>query len=383
MKYLFTRLDVNCFRWLILAKSAVIICAFFWYVSSFQGCKSSALSKVEKQNYKPEIFPELIIKRSVKFNSFLKIKDMSEFEGSGIAITSDLQSAYIAFDNFPDIIEVDVNSFISGEKISYEVFKNDSDINNIEAITVDRSNPPKFFTVSEDNSKNNTFVSFSLNSVSKKTKVEAISKIPYKKYLSKGNDRLESKKKAKKKSNSGIEGLAYLDIDSLPYFRSPGNSVGEMSSSVESNEDVPLLHFVIACEKNCAADDSNYLGRVLHVAYNPIKDSFKNLGELTFDESIRDYSDISVSGNKIALVSQESGVLVTALLYKMLDGEIVMNDINTYKFPIVGKSEFCTVEGIAWVDATHLMAVTDLASKDYSPICKERDQAVHFIELPI
>jgi hypothetical protein len=95
-----------------------------------------------------------------------------------------------------------------------------------------------------------------------------------------------------------------------------------------------------------------------------------------------DYSGISVDGDRVAVVSQQSSALWVGRLaphaWEVRDGG------TTYLFPrdARGRRRYATVEGVAWLDSRTVAVVSDRAD-DRSPR-RERatDQSVHVFALP-
>lgn len=92
----------------------------------------------------------------------------------------------------------------------------------------------------------------------------------------------------------------------------------------------------------------------------------------------KDYSDLAISGRRIAVVSQRSKRLWVGELDQA--GRSVTGPGSVYRFP--GR-DYCNVEGIAWLSADRLIAVSDRRKKDSQrKSCSGRDQSIHRFEIP-
>jgi hypothetical protein len=98
-------------------------------------------------------------------------------------------------------------------------------------------------------------------------------------------------------------------------------------------------------------------------------------GELKF----KDYSALAYRHDRLAVVSQESARLWVARLHarthKVIPGSGVV-----YRFP---DKDYCNVEGIDWLSADTLIAVSDRRQKDDNPPrCGRTDQSIHVFRIP-
>jgi hypothetical protein len=116
---------------------------------------------------------------------------------------------------------------------------------------------------------------------------------------------------------------------------------------------------------------------------------WRHLTTLRLPESLRfeDYSSLTVNGERIAVVSQESSALWIGRLATgdqwRLDGDGV-----TYPFPRGDERRplYCTVEGVSWLDSRRVVVVSDKMKKNEvrkdGRDCLATQQCVHIFEVP-
>jgi hypothetical protein len=97
-----------------------------------------------------------------------------------------------------------------------------------------------------------------------------------------------------------------------------------------------------------------------------------------------DYSSIAISGNRLAIISQESSQLWVGHLD--LNTLEVLDDGKIYDFPRNDACEivYCNLEGIDWINENMLIATSDQmkGGGDQNFRCLARDQSVHVFVLP-
>ena len=102
-------------------------------------------------------------------------------------------------------------------------------------------------------------------------------------------------------------------------------------------------------------------------------------GSLWFE----DYSSLSVAGDRVAVVSQESSALWVG---RLAPSRWELADEGTvYGFPrdADGRTVYCTVEGVSWVAADQVVVVSDKAKPGSQPKrCRDKDQSIHVFALP-
>ena len=95
-----------------------------------------------------------------------------------------------------------------------------------------------------------------------------------------------------------------------------------------------------------------------------------------------DYSSISVSGDRVAVVSQDSSALWVGRLspssWDLLDAG------QTYSFPRDphGRTLYGTVEGVSWLADDEVVVVSDRAKPTQPSRFRDKDQSVHLFALP-
>lgn len=95
-----------------------------------------------------------------------------------------------------------------------------------------------------------------------------------------------------------------------------------------------------------------------------------------------DYSSLSVSGERVAVVSQECSSLWVGRLSPS-SWEVAGEGV-TYLFPRTrrGHVHYGTVEGVSWLDEQTLAVVSDRAKPDQPRRMRSTDESVHIVALP-
>jgi len=95
-----------------------------------------------------------------------------------------------------------------------------------------------------------------------------------------------------------------------------------------------------------------------------------------------DYSGISVSGDRIAVVSQESSALWVGRMAP--DRWDVVDGGRTYLFPrdSRGRIVYGTVEGVSWLDEHTVVVVSDRTKRTQPRRMRSKDQSIHVFALP-
>lgn len=103
---------------------------------------------------------------------------------------------------------------------------------------------------------------------------------------------------------------------------------------------------------------------------------------LTLPVAFRDYSDVALRGNRIAVVSQESAALWLGSLNPTQWTFVDRGRI--YEFPRGPQGEvlYCNVEGVTFLDDRRIAVVSDRAGPEQPARCKEKDQSIHLFRLP-
>jgi hypothetical protein len=95
-----------------------------------------------------------------------------------------------------------------------------------------------------------------------------------------------------------------------------------------------------------------------------------------------DYSSVSVRGERIAVVSQESSALWVGWLSSSTWD--VADDGAIYMFPRTqrGRIRYANVEGVSWLDDQRLAVVSDHAKRGQPNRTRATDQSIHIVALP-
>jgi hypothetical protein len=96
------------------------------------------------------------------------------------------------------------------------------------------------------------------------------------------------------------------------------------------------------------------------------------------DAELDDYAALAYRDGQVAIVSQESACVWVA----RLDDEtltVIPGSSARYRFP---SKDYGNVEGIAWLSADTLVAVSDRRKSDQPKRCAEKDQSIHVFRIP-
>ena len=95
----------------------------------------------------------------------------------------------------------------------------------------------------------------------------------------------------------------------------------------------------------------------------------------------KDYSGLAIRGDRIVVVSQESSRLWAGRLNR--EKWSVTGDGRTFDFPRTkkGKKLYCTIEGVSWLSAGVIVAVSDLRRRRHPGRCRRTDQSIHVFKL--
>jgi hypothetical protein len=156
-----------------------------------------------------------------------------------------------------------------------------------------------------------------------------------------------------KKENKGFEGLAHVRHKRREHLYVLREGGYRTSNGRTGRIDV----FVRA---------ANGLWQSSHLIHLPVSAKFK------------DYSALAYRDHQVAIVSQESARLWVARLDEKTHAVIPGSD-TVYRFP--GRS-YGTVEGIAWLSADTLVAVSDRKKKGQPARFARTDQSIHVFRIP-
>ena len=99
---------------------------------------------------------------------------------------------------------------------------------------------------------------------------------------------------------------------------------------------------------------------------------------LPADAELEDYAALAYRDGQVAIVSQASARVWVA----RIDDEtltVVPGSSARYRFP---SKSYGNVEGIAWLSADTLVAVSDRRKKDQPSRCADKDQSIHVFRIP-
>jgi hypothetical protein len=104
--------------------------------------------------------------------------------------------------------------------------------------------------------------------------------------------------------------------------------------------------------------------------------------ELPRSVRFEDYSALSIRGERIAVASQRTSRLWLGKLRR--SDWTIAGAGRQYDFPRTrkGKLLYSTVEGISWLTADTLVAVSDLTKESHPGRCAAKDQSIHVFRLP-
>jgi hypothetical protein len=94
--------------------------------------------------------------------------------------------------------------------------------------------------------------------------------------------------------------------------------------------------------------------------------------------AFEDYAALAYRNRQLAVVSQASARLWVAQIDEKAHA-VVPKSEAVYRFP--GMS-YGNVEGIAWLDADTLVAVSDRKKKGQPDCCSDKDQSIHLLRIP-
>lgn len=99
------------------------------------------------------------------------------------------------------------------------------------------------------------------------------------------------------------------------------------------------------------------------------------------EANFKDYSDLALRGDRLAVVSQESSKVWVGRL--RIGAWTIAGPGRRYEFPRTkkGKKRYYTVEGISWMSPTTFVAVSDCRKKEHPERCYRTDQCIHLFSL--
>lgn len=145
-------------------------------------------------------------------------------------------------------------------------------------------------------------------------------------------------------------------------------------------------HLLGLCEGNrCAGGAEGRIpgGGRIHV-FTRGEHHWERAGKIRLPEtlSFEDYSGITVTGGRIAVMSQVSSALWIGSLSP--SSWEVTGEGNCYAFPRDADGEiiYGTAEGVSWIARDQVVVVSDKAKADQDPRCRSKDQSIHIFRIP-
>jgi len=163
-----------------------------------------------------------------------------------------------------------------------------------------------------------------------------------------------------KSGNKGLEGLAFLKLGDrqllIGLCEAPGGDKGKKGPGT--------LHIH-------QLDDSGA----------------RFLGKTTLPASVQfdDYADLAISGDRMAVVSQESATVWIGTWTEGPDGlptPVAPGQLYSLPKGPDGEEVYCNLEGIDFIDQDTLVLVSDKAKSEQPKVCREKDQSVHVFGIP-
>ncbi len=265
--------------------------------------------------------------------------DADRFEASGVLVADD--RLWVVFDNVTDIAQVAPALSADG---SHTVKRLDApDVGGFEDIALDVDDGRYFLLVEAAEHSSDTFMAQVVD-------VDGELQVGEPRWLELPFDR----------ANKGIEGLTCVRRD------------GE-------------IHLLGLCEGNmCESGDAGRRpggGRV-HVFVEQ-QGRWKRVDTIRLPMALpfTDFSSLSVSGDRIAVVSQEASALWVG---RLSASGWEVDEGTTYHFPRDddGRIVYGNVEGVCWMTDRELVVVSDRAKQDQSSRQRQKDQSIHVFALP-
>jgi hypothetical protein len=145
-------------------------------------------------------------------------------------------------------------------------------------------------------------------------------------------------------------------------------------------------HLLGLCEGNrCEGGAKGRIpgGGRIHV-FTRGKHHWERAGKIRLPETLlfEDYSGVTVTGDRIAVVSQVSSALWIGSLAP--SSWEVTGEGSCYAFPrdAAGEIIYGTAEGVSWIARDQVVVVSDKAKPDQDPRCRSKDQSVHIFRIP-
>jgi len=123
-------------------------------------------------------------------------------------------------------------------------------------------------------------------------------------------------------------------------------------------------------------------GGLIHVLKKG-RQAWQSIDKIRLPSSLdfKDYSGLSLRGDRLVVISQKSARLWVGKL--RLKNWTITDDGQSYEFPRnkEGKRLYCTVEGVDWLSPRTFVTVSDLCKRGYPDRCGRTDQSIHIFSV--
>ena len=289
--------------------------------------------------------PDLRLVREVKLRDLLEpVWKGKRLEASGVMATTD--AFYVIFDNSTDVVRVDIGmstAVVANRPAKGKRPPTDRESKGFEDIAVDPIDG-RFFMLIEARSRDGAFMA----------------------------------------QVQEYDGNLVYHATRWLHFRLDGRDKGlEGLTCVRKKKQTYLLGL---CEGNrCLSGEAGRRpggGRVQ--IFRATRCHWDHVGTIPLPKTLpfSDYSSIAVTGNRIAVLSQEvSALWIGAFLP---GGWELADDGRIHRFPrdSTGRITYCNVEGVSWLAVDKIVVVSDRAKKKSQPeYCRDKDQSIHVFSI--
>jgi hypothetical protein len=113
-------------------------------------------------------------------------------------------------------------------------------------------------------------------------------------------------------------------------------------------------------------------------------DHWERVGKIRLPETVlfEDYSSITVTGDRVAVISQASSAL---WLGHLAPADWQATGAGTsYALPrdVDGSVIYGTAEGVSWIAPGRVAVVSDKAKPEQDRRCRAKDQSIHIFRIP-
>lgn len=268
------------------------------------------------------------------YKLFEDYNNSDNFEGSGVQATGGRY--YVVFDNRYKLGSI--ASSLPENSSQNTLTGSGSGSSNFEGIAYDANNTPHYYVAVESESHNGAYYprirQYDANLSYQSSLWTDVA-------FSSGN------------SNKGFEGVAYVRRDSDDY----------LLGLIEGTGQIKVL--------------------------KKTSSGWVTQATMTVPVTFPDYSDIAVSGTRIAITTQEGSQLwigtLSSTSWSFVDSGQVYDFPKGSSAGTVGAGSYTlygNIEGVSWVDATTLVCVSDKADNSQPSYQQYKDQSIHVFRLP-